>query len=155
MKRDAVTAVFPDATKEQIDKLMAASGEDINKANARIKELEDQLKQAQKPEADPELAKQLRDLKKEIGAMREANSLREMREKVAKDTGIPVDLLTGDTEEACTQAAEGLKQWRDSAVKEAQTQSYPSLRDPGEVTGAQPTGTNAAWGDLLAGLHQE
>ena len=32
MKREDITKQFPDATKEQIDAIMAINGEDINKA---------------------------------------------------------------------------------------------------------------------------
>ena len=39
MKRDDITALFPDATAEQIDKLMSINGSDINKAKGDLENI--------------------------------------------------------------------------------------------------------------------
>ena len=40
-------------------------------------------------------------LKTELDALKKANQLREIREKVAKEKNVPASLLNGDSEEAC------------------------------------------------------
>ena len=55
-----------------------------------------------------------------------ANAQRDMRARVAAATGVPVELLTGDTEEACTAQAQ-------AALKFAKpVNSYPDVRDGGD-----------------------
>lgn len=44
-------------------------------------------------------------LQTELDALKNAEKLRLMREKVATDTGVPARLLTGDSEEACAEQA--------------------------------------------------
>ena len=51
---------------------------------------------------------------------------RTIRAKVAKEEGIPESLLTGDTEEACTEQAKAIKAF-------ANPDNYPVLKDGGEV----------------------
>ena len=43
MKRTDITDIFPEATKEQIDKLMALNGADINGAKSELETLRQQL----------------------------------------------------------------------------------------------------------------
>ena len=136
MKRDDITALFPDATKEQIDKLMGINGNDINKAKGDAETLKTQLAEAQTAlealkatSGDDELvqAKQLAsDLKKELDGMKAAETLRVMREKVAAEKKVPVSLLTGKTEEDCASQA-------DSILAFAKP-TYPRVADGGEVS---------------------
>lgn len=131
MKRTDITDVFPEATKEQIDKLMDIAGADINRAKGDLETLRGQLATAQseiqelkaKPGAD---AAKVTALQQELDNLKQANSLRELREKVSKDTGVPASLLTAETEEACISQAEAIKAY-------AQPSSYPSVRDGGEA----------------------
>ena len=109
MKRDDITALFPDATAEQIDKLMGINGNDINKAKGDLENIKSQfaaanaeLEQLKTQTNTDELvqAKQLAsDLQKELDGMKAAESLRVMREKVAAEKKVPVKLLTGATED--------------------------------------------------------
>ena len=46
MKREDITKLFPEATKEQIDALMAVNGEDINKAKGDTAQLQKDLDKA-------------------------------------------------------------------------------------------------------------
>jgi uncharacterized protein YhaN len=57
-------------------------------------------------------------LQKELDALKSANTVKAIREKVAKDTEVPVELLTADTEEACKAQA-------DAILKFARPKSYP------------------------------
>lgn len=68
-------------------------------------------------------AQQFDTTKAELDALNAANAQRDMRARVAAATGVPVELLTGDTEEACTAQAQ-------AALKFAKpVNSYPDVRD--------------------------
>jgi hypothetical protein len=60
-------------------------------------------------------------LQKELDALKSANTVKATREKVAKDTGIPIECLTGDTEEACKAQAEAILAF-------AKPKSYPATK---------------------------
>lgn len=63
-------------------------------------------------------------LQAQLDSMTKANTLRDIRGKVAAATGVPAELLSGDTEEACTAQAQAI-------LKFAQP-GYPSIRDGGD-----------------------
>ena len=65
-------------------------------------------------------------LQTEISAMRHAEEVREIRDRVAQATGVPASLLTGDTEEACNEQAAGILSFKTS-------QGYPTVKDGGEI----------------------
>ena len=138
MKRTDITELFPDATPEQIQKLMDLNGADINNAKKDLSNIQGQLAEAQKAaeaaktaaasgtelqQAQEKAAK----LEKELGALKLSNQLRELRSAVAKEKGVPVELLTGETPEACQKQADGIL-----AFAKAQP-GYPALPDGGEV----------------------
>ena len=136
MKRDDITALFPDATAEQIDKLMGINGNDINKAKGDLENIKSQfaaanaeLEQLKNQTNTDELvqAKQLAsDLQKELDGMKAAETLRVMREKVAAEKKVPVRLLTGETEEDCASQAD--------SILEFAKPTYPRVADGGEVS---------------------
>jgi len=64
-------------------------------------------------------------LEAELNGLKKSEEVRQMRETVAKETGIPANLLTGDTEESCKSQAE--------AIKAFATPNYPKVKDSGEV----------------------
>jgi chemotaxis protein histidine kinase CheA len=140
MKREDITSIFPEATKEQIDKLMGINGNDINKAKADTETLTTQLAAARSEietlkansNADElEQTKQLASsLQTELDGMKAKDALRQIREKVSKATKVPADLLTGETEEACTAQA--------NSILEFAKPTYPRVPDGGEV-GASTT----------------
>lgn len=74
-------------------------------------------------------------LQKQLDALIKANTLREMRQKVSAETGVPVELINGDTEEACTAQAQAI-------LKFSRPNKYPSVPDGGEVQ-HNLTGSNA------------
>lgn len=95
----------------------------------------DKLEEASKSEIQKMTEKAER-LQKELDEIKQAENIREIRSKVAKETGIPENLLTGSTEEDCTAQAEAIKAFAKPA--------YPTLRDAGEATGAVSGGSTAA-----------
>ena len=66
-------------------------------------------------------------LEAELSAMRHSEEVRAIRDKVAKETGVPSSLLTGDTEEACTEQANGILSFKSPS-------GYPTIKDGGEIT---------------------
>lgn len=132
MKRTDITELFPDATAEQIDKIMDINGSDINNAKKGLEDLQKSLVDAQaqleasKSGAD-ELTKErerAEALQKELDAKNAAEAIRVMKEKVSEETGIPAKMLTFDDEEACRQQA--------ATIKEYATPRYPSVQDGGD-----------------------
>lgn len=65
-------------------------------------------------------------LQVELDKLKGANAIRELRNKVAEETGIPAHLLTGKTEEECREQAEAIAEY-------AKPSGYPNVRDGGEV----------------------
>lgn len=66
-------------------------------------------------------------LESELNDYKKANEVREIREKVAKETGIPANLLKGSTEEECKEEAQAIAEF-------AKPNAYPQVKDGGEVT---------------------
>ena len=149
MKRTDITALFPDATDEQIQKIMDLNGSDINKAKDGMEALRGQLTAAQttidelkaKPSGDAEKAAALQ---KELDELKAANTLRDLRARISKETGVPADLLTETTEEACKTQAEAIRAY-------AKPSGYPRVPDGGE---AHPGGSTATR-DKFASWFQE
>ena len=71
-------------------------------------------------------------LQKELEGMKQADSVRKIREEVATELGVPANLLTGATKEECEAQAKGILSF-------AKTDAYPAVKDGGEVRNA-PSG---------------
>lgn len=67
-------------------------------------------------------------LQAELSAMKHTEEVRSIRDKVAQATGVPASLLTGETEEACTEQAAGILSFKTSG------NGYPAVKDGGEIT---------------------
>ena len=91
----------------------------------------DEMEEANKSELQ-KATERANALETELKAMKNAEEVRLMRENVAKETGIPSNLLTGSTEEECKAQAEAIKTY-------AQPSGYPKVKDGGEIS--KPTGT--------------
>lgn len=134
MKRTDITSLFPEATDEQIKTLMDINGNDINTAKRGVEELQVSLTEAQAKitaqttaEADLKAAQEkISALQADIEQRNLADAIRTMREKVAGETGIPTNLLTGTTEEECKTQAQGILDF-------AKPSAYPNVRDGGET----------------------
>lgn len=153
MQRSDIIEIFPDATKEQIDKLMALNGNDINAAKGEYTELESQLKAANEalaatPAVDVNALDnangRITDLEAKLASMQAAENARLLRERIAKEKNVPAELLFGDTEEVLTSQADAL------ALHFAPAKSKPplSVADGGEPTvngGTSPRAQFADW----------
>ena len=65
-------------------------------------------------------------LQAELSAMKHTEEIRTIRDKVAQTTGVPANLLSGETEEACTEQANAILSFKSEAP-------YPTIKDGGEV----------------------
>ena len=149
MKRTDITALFPEATDEQIKAIMDLNGADINKAKEGMDTLRGQLSAAQSElaglKASPagaDASAELQALKDELAGLKNANALRDLREKVSQESGVPASLLTGDTEDACKSQAEAIKAYSKSS-------GYPAVRDGGEVHQTGGTATRDKFADYF------
>lgn len=70
----------------------------------------------------------------ELQGMKKAEEIRQMKEKIATETGIPANLINGTTEEECKAQAEAIKAF-------ATPSGYPRVKDGGETH--TPHGGNA------------
>lgn len=128
MKRTDITALFPEATDEQITQIMNLNGTDINNAKNGLTDLQTQLSAAQQRVAELEnrpTAEDLSALQAELDNLKAANSLRDMRANVSRETGVPAELLTGETEDACKAQAKSILEF-------AKPSGYPTVPDGGE-----------------------
>lgn len=91
----------------------------------------DEMEEANKSELQ-KATERANALESELNGFKKAEEARLMREKVAKDTGIPSNLLTGSTEEECKAQAEAIKAY-------ATPNGYPRIKDGGETP--KPTGS--------------
>lgn len=66
-------------------------------------------------------------LQSELDSIKAANTIRDIRTKVAEETGVPASLLTAATEDECREQAKAILDY-------ANPKGYPSVRDGGEVT---------------------
>ena len=65
-------------------------------------------------------------LQSELDSIKAANTIRDIRTKVAEETGVPASLLTAATEDDCREQAQAILDY-------ANPKGYPSVRDGGEV----------------------
>ena len=84
----------------------------------------DEAEEANKSELQ-KAVERANNLEAELNGLKKTEEVRQTREKIATETGIPAHLLTGDTEEACKAQAE--------AIKAFATPNYPKVKDSGEV----------------------
>ena len=132
MKREDITGIFPDATQEQINSLMSINGNDINTAKGNLANVQQQLTDAtatinQLRASAGDLAaeqQKVTNLQTELDGLKAANAVRDVREKVATETGVPASLLTGTTEEECKTQAQGILEF-------SKPGKYPSVKDAG------------------------
>lgn len=96
-----------------------ADYDDMKAKAAKFDEAED----AQKTELQKAQEK-ASSLEKELNEMKAAKKITEIRNKVAKETGVPAELLNGNDEETCKAQAD--------AIKKFAGPSYPNVTDGGE-----------------------
>lgn len=93
----------------------------------------DELEEANKTELQKATDK-AEELQRQLDDIKKADSIRVMRASVAKDSGVPAELLTGQTEEECKAQAKSILDF-------AKPNAYPIVKDGGEArfTGKRTT----------------
>jgi len=86
-------------------------------------------------------------LQAELDGMKAAEQIRRIRDEVAKETGVPSNLLTADTKEGCGEQAQAIK-----AYAESNRPGYPSVRDSGEATTSTKGTTKEQFEDWVNNL---
>ena len=116
--QDEVNAIIGKRLAEEKSKF--ADYEEIKAKAAKF----DEAEEANKSELQ-KAVERANNLEAELAGLKKSEEVRQTREKIATETGIPAHLLTGDTEEACKAQAE--------AIKAYATPTYPKVKDSGEV----------------------
>lgn len=101
----------------------------------------DQLEEASKSELQ-KMTEKADALQTELDKLKSENLVREARQKVAAETGVPANLLTGSSEEECRAQAEAIAAY-------AKPSSYPQVRDGGEPPKRGGTSTRDQFADWL------
>jgi DNA-nicking Smr family endonuclease len=118
-------------TQEELDRI---GGERLQRERAKYADFEalkekaskfDQIEEQSKSELQ-KVTERADALQKELDGMKKADAIRLVRESVAQETGVPVNLLHGETKEECEEMAKAILSY-------AKPSGYPQVRDGGEV----------------------
>lgn len=124
---DATPKTFTQAELDAIvsDRLKRAGEKykDYDDLKAKAAKL-DEMEAAGKTELE-KATKKAADLQAELDSLKKEKEAAAIRAKVAKDNNISPDLLTGDTEEACTAQAKAMLEYFKPG-------GYPDVKDGGE-----------------------
>lgn len=117
---------LPDAI---VDTIMAEHGKDVEAHKTAVTSLtterdslQTQLTEAQNKlsgmeDWESKYATDTQALQTQLSALQKDIDTRNIRDKVSAATGVPTNLLTGDTEEACKSQADAILQWQGTLPK--------------------------------------
>ena len=116
------------------DEVNAIIGDRLKRDREKYADYEDLKAKAQKYDEAEEASKtelqkandKINELQAKADKLSKDAEIRGIREKVAAETKVPADLLTGETEEICKEQAKRLLEF-------AKPNGYPTLNDGGEV----------------------
>lgn len=118
-------------------------GIDLEALKAKAAEF-DKMEEANKTELE-KANDRANKLAAELEGIKKAEEVREIRQRVAEKTGVPVNLITEDTEEACEVQAQAISAW-------ARPDGYPVIKDSGEATHVNKPNTRdsfARWAQVV------
>lgn len=118
--QDEVNAIVADRLKRESTKYS-----DYDSLKEKASKF-DEMEEANKTELQKATEK-ANTLQKQLDDLTRSNSVRDIRDKIASETGVPSNLLSGETEEACKAQAEAILQFAQKP------NPYPSVKDGGEV----------------------
>lgn len=136
VNQDQVATEIKTFTQEELDHIV---GERLAREREKYSDYDalkdkasrlDELEEASKTELQ-KMTEKASALEEELNGMKKAAEIRVIRDKVSKETGVPAELLTGETEEACKSQADAIKSYANP--------SYPQVTDKGEPSHG-PTG---------------
>ena len=135
-------------TQEDVNRILAREKYTLREKYSDYEDLKakaakfDELEEANKTELQK--AKERADsLQAQIDSMNKANALRELRDEVSREKGVPANLLTGGTKEECEAQADQILSF---ASKQP---GYPVVKDGGEPTGTIKKATRDQFADWL------
>lgn len=109
-------------TQDEVNTIIA---DRLNRERAKYADYEDLKVKASQYDA----------AQQQLDQLTHANTLRDLRAKVSAETGVPADLLTGETIEDCTAQANKIKAFAAPA-------GYPSVYDGGELDERKARGSD-------------
>lgn len=118
-------------TQAEVDAIV---GERLKRDRAKYADYEDmkakaekydQMEEANKSELQKAIERS-EALQTELDALKNANTIRDIRQTVAENTGVPAALLTGKTQEECEEQAKKILEFKNP--------SNYKVRDGGEIT---------------------
>jgi len=118
--QDEVNAIIADRLKRESSKYS-----DYESLRAKASKF-DEMEEANKSELQKATEK-ADALQKKLDDLTKSNSVRDIRDKISSETGVPANLLSGDTEETCKAQAEAILKFAQQPI------SYPSVKDGGEI----------------------
>lgn len=119
-------------TQEEVNKMIADRISREREKYANYDELKtkakkyDEVQEASKTELQ-KAEERANDLQSKYDSLVKAEEIRKIREQVSQETGVPSNLLNGDTEENCKAQAEAILAFKGKT-------SYPNVKDKGEDT---------------------
>ena len=116
-----VDAIVGDRLKR--DRAKYADYDAVKEKAARFDEMEEANKSELQKATERATA-----LQTELDSIKKQNELRDMRDLVAAETGLPAVLLTADTEEKCREQAAAIINYSNQGKT-----GYPTVRDAGEA----------------------
>lgn len=87
----------------------------------------DEAEEANKSELQKAIDK-ANGLQAELDGLKKAAAIRQVRDEVSQNTGVPASLLTGETKEECEAQATAIAEYKAQAVPGA----YPQVKDGGD-----------------------
>lgn len=140
------------------DELNAIIGERIGREREKYADYDalkekaskfDEMEEASKTELQRATEKAAA-LETELLSIKKSNAVREVREKVANDTGVPARLLNGETEEECMEQAYAILSYKNDGKN---NNSYPSVKDSGEANKVGKPTTRQQFAEWLNNLN--
>lgn len=86
-------------------------------------------------------------LEKQLAELKKANEIQAIKQKISSETGVPAELLTGETEEDCMAQAKAINAY-------AQPTGYPKVKDGGEVQQAPNASTRNQFAEWFNNQNQ-
>ena len=123
-------------TQDEVNQII---GDRLRRESVKYADYEDLKTKAEKYD---ELSGQNQALQTELDELKSANAIRDMRSKVAEETGVPANLLTGMTEEECQNQASAILEFK-------KPKGYPNVRDAGEVAKVGKPSTRQQFADWM------
>lgn len=107
----------------------------------------DEMEEASKTELQ-KVTEKATALQSELDSLKKADEIRQIREKVAKENGVPANLLKAETEEGCVEEAKALLDF-----KKTVSPNYPQVRDAGEPQGTVKNTTRQQFADWFNSIN--